>query len=74
MYEEINEFLSTLTETEKKRVIFKFVLGLSTQEICEFENCSRQSVSIVLLRAEEKFGKFKKHDELMDLIQRMFTP
>lgn len=74
MYEEISEFLSTLTEVERKRVIFKFVLGLSTQEICEFENCSRQSVSMVILRAEEKLGKFKKHDELVDLIQRMFAP
>lgn len=74
MYEEISEFLSTLTEVERKRVIFRFVLGLSTQEICEFENSSRQSVSQVLIRAEKKLIAFKKHDELIDLIQRMYAP
>ena len=55
--EKINKALSLLTETQRRRVLMRFVDGLTFQEIAKVEKCDYTSVKESIESALKKIKK-----------------
>jgi predicted DNA-binding protein YlxM (UPF0122 family) len=72
VYPELDELFNYLTEKDKYRLVCRYVLGFSTKQIADIQKVSPQAVTITFAKTERRLHKIKTHDELMELIIRLF--
>jgi hypothetical protein len=72
-YEELDHLYSVMNDVEKWRVTLFYCLGWSSEKIADWDGCSRISVCETLRSAERKAKKVNRHEQLIDIIQRLFN-
>lgn len=72
-YEELIEFTDGLSDKEKTRLIYRFILRLPADKIAELDNISHCRIHQTLNCIEKKFKKFHSHNEIISALQEIFN-
>ena len=71
-YHELEELFSKLTDSDKFRLICRFILKLPSNQIATLENRRRNTITMNFQRIETKLKKVNNHDELIAALQELF--
>lgn len=72
-YEELEELFDHLSDSQKFRLVCRFILKLPTEQIACIENKRRNAITISFQKAEQKLLKIRTHQDLISAIQILFT-
>jgi DNA-directed RNA polymerase specialized sigma24 family protein len=72
-YDDLDEFFIQLTKSQRQRIVMRYVLGLSNSNISKIENRAKHSISVSFQTIMKKYKKAQHDEEMVDLIQRLFS-
>jgi DNA-directed RNA polymerase specialized sigma24 family protein len=71
-YEELTEFVAGLSDKERVRFVYRFILRLPAEKIAEIDSISHCRIHQTLHHIEKKFKQFHSHDEIIAALQEIF--
>lgn len=72
-YGELVDLFDNISEKNKVRLIYRYVLRLPTAKIAELEKCSTEAIRQSFELSEQKLKDIRKHDDLIDKIISIFA-
>ena len=73
LYDEIEDYISRLTDKQKMRFVCRFFLRLSPEEIARLESISRQAVWVSISQIRHNIRKYQTYDELSAALIEIFS-
>lgn len=72
LYNELEDYLLCLTPKQRMRLICRFYLKFSPDDMARLENTSRQAIFLSINQAKRRIKEFQNHDDIIAAINEVF--
>ena len=71
-YEELDELFANLSDTDKFRLVCRYILCLPAKKIASLEGKSKQAISLTFQKAQKLLIKIQNKNDLIAALQELF--